>query len=401
MFQKFINETYHKMLTFSLVILLVINLRIQLLQASALQYQTLNGELPIVIGHRGASGVRPGHTLESYALAIEFGADFVEPDLIMTKDGFLVCRHEPMLSLTTNVADFPEFRDRKTTKKVDGINYTDWFAGDFTLEEIKKLRTVQNFSSRPKNYNYLFSVPTFEEVINLVKMKSEELGIKIGIYPETKRPTFHEQSNLPITDTLLDALSVAGWNNYEAPVYVQSFEVSNLQYIRELSTVKTIQLISASGVSKEGKILAKGLGGKPYDFVVKKDKRTYADLITEEGLDFIGSYADGIAVYKPYIIPYTIIDSNNDGKADDLNGDGKIDSRDFVKLPATDLVIRAHNKDLLVHVWSVKNELSTLLHDYNGDSLEEYKDFYNLGVDGVFSDFPDSALVARDLFMGV
>lgn len=156
-----------------------------------------------------------------------------------------------------------------------------------------------------------------------------------------------------------------------------------------------MQLISAFGVNKEGNVRA----GKPYDFVVNKDKRTYVDLLTDEGLDFVGTYADGVAVWKPYILSYKYLDNDGDGKADDLNGDNRIDSRDFLKLPATDLVTRAHNRGLLVHVWCLKDELSSLLQDYNGDSLREYQDFFNLGVDGVFSDFPDTAVTARALFL--
>ena len=156
-------------------------------------YPTLNGKEPLVVAHRGASGLRPEHTLASYALAIEQGADFIEQDLVLTKDSVLVCRHEPMLSGTTNVAELPQFASRKTTKMVDGVAYNDWFAGDFTLAEIKTLRAKQAMPDRPQQYNNLYTIPTFEEVIALAKAQAVLVGHPIGIYPETKNSTFHEK----------------------------------------------------------------------------------------------------------------------------------------------------------------------------------------------------------------
>ena len=192
---------------------------------------------------------------------------------------------------------------------------------------------------------------------------------------------------LHITDKLLDALIKVGWNSHNAPVYVQSFEVSNLQYLRSKSTVKIVQLYDAYEIDKNGNMVMTAPNGQPYDFVVNGDSRTYNDLATNAGLDFIKTYADGIGPWKPFIIPYTFTDANNDGNADDINGDGKVNNTDFTKLPTTDLINRAHQRGLVVHAYTFRDESRRLLKDYNGDPKAEYKDVYNLGIDGVFSDF--------------
>ena len=358
-------------------------------------YPTLSGKIPLVIGHRGYAGLLPDHTLQGYTLAIEKGADFIEPDLVLTKDCVLIARHEPMLSGTTNIADLSQFASRKTTRMLDGVSTTDWFTCDFTLAEIKQLRAKQPFADRNQQYNGLYEIPTFEEIIALVKKQSKLKGRVVGIYPETKHPTFHEDLKLPISDQLLKALDKAGWNAFNSPVFVQSFEVSNLKYINGKSSVKLIQLLDAYDVKKDGSLDMTAPNGQPYDFVVAGDHRTYNDLVTNAGLDFIKTYADGIGPWKPYIVPYTFTDSNNDNAPDDINGDGKIDNRDFKKLPATDLIKRAHQKKLMVHVYTFRDELYRLLSDYKNDPEAEYKDFYGLGADGVFSDFTATAISAR------
>lgn len=341
-------------------------------------WKTLSGAAPLVIGHRGSAGLRPDHTLAGYLLSIEQGADYIEPDLVLTKDSILVCRHEPMISGTTNVKDHPEFASRKTTKLLDGDSITDWFTSDFTLAEIKTLRAIQPLSSSPSNrssaFDGLYTVPTFQEVIELVKSETASKGRIIGIYPETKHPTFHAVRNLPLTDKVLETLQAAGWNHKDAPVYLQSFEVSNLQYARSKSTLKIVQLYDAWDVDASGKMVMQAPNGQPYDFVVAKDSRTYNDLATNAGLDFVKTYANGIGPWKPFIRPY---------------------SPDFKKLPATDLIERAHSKNLIVHAYTFRNEGFRLLKDYNNDPILEYKDFYDLGVDGVFTDFTATAIEAR------
>jgi glycerophosphoryl diester phosphodiesterase len=180
---------------------------------------------PLVIGHRGGgSGYLPEHTLEAYALGIELGADFVEPDLVATKDGHLIARHEPNLIATTNVGSLAQFANRRRTVMLDGIATDGFWASDFTLAEIKQLRAIQPVGARSPIFNGQFQIPTLEEVIALAKRKAHEQGRTIGIYPETKHPTYHQQIGLPLEDKLLSVLSRAGWNHRHAPVFIQSFE---------------------------------------------------------------------------------------------------------------------------------------------------------------------------------
>ena len=359
-------------------------------------YPTLNGDTPLVIGHRGASGYRPDHTLESYKLAIDMGADFIEPDLVATKDGVLVARHEPNITGTTDVATRPEFASRKTTKNVDGVNEEGWFVSDFTLAELKTLRAVQPLSDRDQSYNGKFQIPTFEEVLDLAKAEGTKAGRTVGVYPETKHPTYHAKLGLPLEDRLLAVLSKYGYTTKASPVIVQSFEVSNLKYLRTKTQVRLVQLVDANDVNADGSMDLTAPYDKPYDFAVAGDSRTFASLLTPAGLKEIKTYADGIGPWKPYLIPSKQVDANNDGKPDDLNGDGKIDERDRVMMPATSVVKDAHAAGLFVHAYTFRNEAKRLASDFKGDPKAEYKLFFNLGVDGVFSDFTDTAKAARD-----
>jgi len=359
-------------------------------------YPTLNGDTPLVIGHRGASGYRPDHTLESYKLAIDMGADFIEPDLVATKDGVLVARHEPNITGTTDVATRPEFASRKTTKNVDGVNEEGWFVSDFTLAELKTLRAVQPLSDRDQSYNGKFQIPTFEEVLDLAKAEGTKAGRTVGVYPETKHPTFHSKLGLPLEDRLLAVLAKYGYTTKASPVIVQSFEVSNLKYLRTKTQVRLVQLVDANDVNADGSMDLTAPYDKPYDFAVAGDSRTFASLLTPAGLMEIKTYADGIGPWKPYLIPSKQVDANKDGKPDDLNGDGKIDERDRVMMAPTDVVKNAHAEGLFVHAYTFRNEAKRLASDFKGDPKAEYKLFYNLGVDGVFSDFADTAKAARD-----
>src|SRR5262252_3406969 len=176
---------------------------------------------PLVIGHRGAHGYLPAHTLEGYALAIELGADFIEPDLVATRDGHLIASHEPNLVATTDVASRPEFAARRRTAVIDGAAESGFFASDFTLAEIKRLRRVQDFADRLQQFNGKFEVPTLEEHIALVKRKGQEKGRTIGIYPEVKHSTYHKSLGLPIEKRLVSILAAAGWNRRDAPVIIQ------------------------------------------------------------------------------------------------------------------------------------------------------------------------------------
>jgi len=355
---------------------------------------TLDGKPALIIGHRGASGYLPEHTLEAYKLAIEHGVDFIEPDLVTTRDGHLVVRHEPMLSGTTDVANRPEFAARKTTRKVDGVDTSDWFACDFTLAEIKTLRAKQAFADREQSHNGKFEIPTLQQVIDLAKSESARTGRTIGIYPEIKHSTFHAAVGLAMEDRLLDQLKAAGWSEKTSPVIIQSFETANLKYLRGKTQLRLVQLVDADDVDKDGAIVLAAPFDRPYDFVVTGDKRTFKDLVTAEGLTEIKTYADGVGPWKPYLLPSRQV-TGDDGKPRDLNGDGAIDERDRVLLPATDVVRNAHAAGLFVHSWTFRSEAKRLASDFKGDPAAEYKAYLALGIDGIFSDFSDHAVKAR------
>jgi glycerophosphoryl diester phosphodiesterase len=358
------------------------------------QMKTLDGKPPIIIGHRGAPGYLPDHTLEGYRKAIELGVDFIEPDLVATKDGVLIARHEPMLGGTTDVAAKPEFANRKRKVKVDGVETEDFFAFDFTLAEIKTLRAVQPLKERDQAHNGKFQIPTFQEVIDLAKAESARTGRTIGVYPETKHPTLHAAVGLPLEDRLVEQLKAAGWTEKNAPVIIQSFETANLKYLRGRTNVRLVQLVDADDVDKDGKVVLAAPYDRPYDFVVTGDKRTFADLVTPEGLKEIRTYADGVGPWKVYILAGRQ-EIGADGKPKDLNGDGKIDEQDRVLNPATDVVKNAHAAGLFVHTWTFRSEARRLASNFKGDPAAEYKTFFALGVDGLFSDHPDHAVKAR------
>jgi glycerophosphoryl diester phosphodiesterase len=327
---------------------------------------------PLVIGHRGASGYRPEHTLASYELAARMGADYVEPDLVSTKDGVLVARHENEISGTTDVAAHPEFANRRTTKTIDGIAITGWFTEDFTLAELKTLRAIERIPDiRQRNtiYNGRFQVPTFQEVVDLTKRLSRELDRPIGIYPETKHPTYFRSIGLPLEPGLVRTLNRNDLNDRKAKVFVQSFEVGNLKALDRELKVPLVQLLS-------------GRSARPYDFVVSGDPRTYGDLATPQGLRDIARYADGVGPSKDYIVPR------------DATGRS---------LPPTTFVRDAHKAGLLVHPYTFRNENAFLPAELRssanpadyGNAIAEYEQFYELGVDGLFSDNPDTAIEAR------
>lgn len=354
-------------------------------------------EGPLVIGHRGASGYRPEHTLESYTLAIELGADFIEPDLVLTRDGQMIARHEPMLGATTDVAQHPEFAGRKTKRQLDGVEVDDWFASDFTLAEIKTLRAVQSRAGRDKQYDGLFEIPTLEEVIALAKTKSKETGRSIGIYPEIKHSTYHARLKkntgellfgpYAFEDKLLNVLKKSYNNSACAPVFIQSFEVSNLQYLSRKTHIRLVQLIDADDVNADGSMVLVAPSRQPYDFVVNGDPRTFADLLSEEGLGFVASYADAIGPWKPYLLKTV-----DDGI--DRNGDGKITLNDRRVVGSTGVLEMAHQKGLKVHTWTFRNDAS----GYGfADPKQEMTFYFEMGLDGLFTDFPDTGVAARAL----
>jgi glycerophosphoryl diester phosphodiesterase len=332
---------------------------------------------PAVTGHRGASALRPEHTLASYQKAIDDGADIVEPDLVATKDGILVARHENEISGTTNVADLAAFASRKTTKTIDGVPVTGWFTEDFTLAELKTLRAKERIpANRPANtaYDGQFEVPTFQEVITLVQQQSKQLNKTIGIYPETKHPSYFRSIGLPLEKRLVDLLISNGYRGKSAAVYIQSFEVANLKELRTLTDMRLVQLIdnpanapAANGAPRNA----------PYDFVAAGSKRTYADLVTPAGLKEIAAYADAVSPYKEVIIPRNA--DNELGAPSSFVGD-------------------AHSAGLKVHTWTLRPENPFLPVSMRaapvasltqrGDSVSEISAYLKAGIDGFFTDDP-------------
>lgn len=321
----------------------------------------------IVIAHRGASGERPEHTLLSYQRAIEQGADFIEPDLVPTKDGVLVARHENNIADTTDVADHPEFAARRTTKTIDGEKLTGWFTEDFTLAELKTLRAKERLPKlRPGNTKYdgQAGIPTLDDVIALAKRASKETGRTIGIYPETKHPTYFASIGLPLEQQLVDKLKAAGWDRADAPVFIQSFEVDNLKKLKTMTRVRLIQLMAGSGGPADG--------AQP----------SYKAMATPEGLKAVAAYAYGIGPELTMIQP--------------ASG------------PATTLVADAHAAGLRLHPWTFRAENFFLLPDYrsganpvdHGRLKDEILYFIGLGVDGFFTDFPHVGVEARDAAAG-
>jgi glycerophosphoryl diester phosphodiesterase len=291
---------------------------------------------PLIIGHRGASGYRPEHTLASYRLAAMMGADFIEPDLVSTKDGVLIARHENEIGGTTDVA--AKFPDRKRTKHIDDVDVTGWFTEDLTLAEIKTLRAKERLAFRSHEFDGLFDVPTFDEVVDLAQKMSADFGRPIGVYPETKHPSYFRSIGLPLEDRLLEILERRGWNRRDSPVFIQSFE-DNLRLMRTKTGVRMIRLLE---------------GAIPSDAELRQ----------------IATYADGIGPNSRMVIP--------------------ADAERLLK-PPTDLVTRAHAAGLLVHIWTLRAEPVFLSPSYHGDFDAEFRQFRDLGVDGIFTDFPDAA----------
>jgi len=321
---------------------------------------------PIVIAHRGASGQRPEHTFAAYRLAIQQGADFIEPDLVMTRDGVLVCRHENEISGTTDVATRPEFGERRKTKTVDGVEAEGWWVEDFTLAELKALRCKERLPQlRPANtaYDGQEEIPTFAEVLALARQAG------VGVYPELKHPTFLREQGLDPVPALVADVRAAGGQAVADRMFVQCFEIWPLRQLAQMSSIRwsCVQLIGASG--------------GPWD---RRDL-TYADMLRD--LPSIAEYARGIGPEKTLVIP--------------RDADGR-------SAAPTDLIARAHAANLLVHPWTFRAEnyfLPTELRrgdpnarDFmrrHGDLEADLRAFYAAGVDGVFSDFPAAAMAAQ------
>ncbi|MGW0083381.1 glycerophosphodiester phosphodiesterase [Streptomyces sp. NPDC003393] len=337
------------------------------------------GSLPVptVIGHRGAGGYRPEHTFGSYELALDLGADIVEAgDLVPTRDGHLVCRHEPEIGGTTDVADHPEFADRRTTKTLDGVPTTGWFTEDFTLAELKTLRAVERIpANRPHNtlYNGRWEIPTFEEVLTWQDEQTLRRGRQVWIYPETKHPTYFRGLGLGLEERVAKLLRTYGKDRRNSPVILQSFEPSSIQRLNRLVDNPLVVLLS-------------GADTRPWDFVEAGDPRTVADLITRKGLRELASYAQGIGPTVDLVIPK--------------------DAEGNLTEPSS-LVRDAHAVGLVLHPYTVRNENPFLPPafrkggdpDAYGDVFGVFQRYFETGIDGIFTDNADTGLLARADFL--
>jgi glycerophosphoryl diester phosphodiesterase len=336
---------------------------------------------PFVIAHRGASGYVPEHTLPAYFLAIQQGADYVEPDLVITRDGALVARHENEIGGTTDVAEHPEFADRKTTKTIDGEPVTGWFTEDFTLAEIKTLRARERLPSlRSTRYDGAFTIPTFDEILELLAAARKQRAAiarsaglpeppRIGVYPETKHPSYFAQLGLHFDDRMLESLHRAGLSRRADPVCLQSFEVANLKALRQKTDLTLVQLVAPSG--------------QPFDFTLAGDSRDYRALMSAEGLSEIATYADAVGPHKWMVVDFTAGPPRDTGLAQ-----------------------RARAAGLGIHVWTLRAENEFLPPDLRwpgdastrGDLDREIRALLDAGVTGFFSDHPDLAVRARDVW---
>ncbi|MFJ8231011.1 glycerophosphodiester phosphodiesterase [Streptomyces sp. NPDC094448] len=333
---------------------------------------------PTVIAHRGASGYRPEHTIGAYQLALDLGAHVIEQDLVPTRDGHLVCRHENDITGTTDIADRPEFAARRTTKTVDGTSMTGWFTEDFTLAELRTLRAKERIPGvRPDNtlYDGRWTVPTFEEVLKWADREGRRRGRPVWLHAETKHPTYFRKLGLGLEEPLARLLRRYGRDGRDAPVFLQSFEPSSMQRMARLVDAPRVVLLS-------------GAGTRPWDFTEAGDPRTVADLITPAGLKWIASYAQGIGPTLDLVIP--------------KGPDGRLGT-------PTTLVRDAHRRGLILHPYTLRNENTFLPADFRrdrdtttpgtdpngyGDVFGAYRRYFATGIDGIFTDHPDTGLLA-------
>ncbi|MFJ1667809.1 glycerophosphodiester phosphodiesterase [Streptomyces bottropensis] len=333
--------------------------------------------VPTIIAHRGASGYRPEHTLGSYQLALDMGAHVIEQDLVPTKDGHLVCRHENDITGTTDVSAHPEFADRKATKVVDGVTYTGWFTEDFTLAELKTLRAKERIpGNRQENtlYDGRWEIPTFEEVLRWADKEGRKRGERVWLHVETKHPTYFRKLGLGLEEPLAKLLRKYDRHKKNAPVFLQSFEPSSIQRLNDLVDSPLVVLLS-------------GAATRPWDFVEAGDPRTVADLVKPAGLAWIASFANGIGPTLDLIIPR------------DAGGN--------LTTPTT-LVADAHTKNLILHPYTMRNENTFLPANFRrgtdpnayGDAFGAFKVYFDTGIDGIFTDNADTGLLARADFVG-
>ena len=352
--------------------------------------KTLDGARPLIIGHRGLPGLYPEEVIPGYQAAISAGTDALEFDLQSSSDGVLFACHNVFLSDTTDVANHPEFASRRKSRVVDGASTgPDWYISDFTAAELKTLRVVQPVAIRSKQYDGLYPMVTFQEIINLAKQSmAAQPGRRIYIYPETKNPLYQRQLGHPLEERLLAMLTKEGWNTPDAPVFVQSFDPASLRLMRKLGLkTRVVQLIDGTDLDYRTGAITYGAPdtAKPFSWLQAHDPRTFAAMVTRAGLAEIRTYADGIGPWKFYILP-----------AQGLNAKGEPVKAlaDAANMSPTALIADAHAAGLFVHAFTFRDEAQNLTRTYHGDPKAEYKAYFALGVDGVFTDFSTTAHAA-------
>jgi len=342
---------------------------------------------PLIIAHRGLPGLYPEEVIAGYRAAIDAGADALELDLQSSSDGVLFACHNVFLSDTTDVERHPEFAARKTSRMVDGVpTGPDWYISDFTASELLTLRVRQPMAMRSKQYDGLYPMATFQEIIDLAKQAMAKNPARmIYVYPETKNPVYQRQLGHPLEEKLIAMLVTEGWNTPEAPVFVQSFDPASLKLMRKLGLrTKAVQLIDGANLDLgSGAILYDVVdSARPFSWHQAGDMRTFASMVTPIGLKEVKSYADGIGPWKFYLLPASGVAAN--GKvADKLT--------DATNARPTSLVNDAHKAGLFVHPYTFRDEPVYLTGSYRGDPSAEYTAYFELGVDGVFTDFATTA----------
>ncbi|AEK61996.1 glycerophosphodiester phosphodiesterase family protein [Collimonas fungivorans] len=359
--------------------------------------KTLDGNPPLVIGHRGLAGLYPEEIIAGYQAAIAAGTDSLEMDLMSSSDGVLFVCHNPFLSDTTDVASHPEFASRKKSRTVDGVAVPpDWYISDFTAAELKTLRVKQPIAVRSHQYDGKYPMATFQEVIDLAKAtRAANPGSTLTIYPETKNPIYQRALGVPLEEKLLAMLIKEGWNTHDSPVFVQSFEPESLKLMRRLGLkTKVVQLMDGDGTDFKTGVMTYGSPdtAKPFSWLQKGDSRTFAAMATPEGLAEIKTYADGIGPWKLYILPPQGVDAA---------GNAVKKLSDASNMAPTNLIPDAHRLGLFVHPFTYRDEPARLTRSYNGDPKAEYKAYFELGVDGVFTDFTPTARAALNEWLAI
>lgn len=311
---------------------------------------------PLIIAHRGASGRLPEHTLEAYNLAIDQGADYIEPDVVASKDGVLIARHENEIGGTTDVEE--KYPERRATRVIDGRTVSGWFTEDFTAQELSTLRARERLLHRSHAFDGLFKVPTLRDVLKLVRERERQTGRTIGVYPETKHPSYFNALGVPLEERLLADLAEFGYRAREDEVFIQSFETGNLRALSSATTIRLVQLIEAEGA--------------PYDLAAGGPLRRYSDLITPAGLAEISAYAGAIGPAKSLVLSSPTASPSS-------------------------LVRDAHGVGLAVHVWTLRSDAPFLDEGWKGDPLAEWRRYRDCGVDGMFGDFPEDGVRALRL----